>query len=74
MDYVGMINDINEQLLDKGIKSIYSLIANNIGIDAIENIMSNNTSLYQNLSLNEKNKLKEYLSGLILQKQLLGIN
>ena len=74
MNYVEVINDINKQLIDKGINSIYVLIANNIGIDAIESIISKNASLYKRLSLSDKAKFKNYLNGLIIQSQLLGIN
>lgn len=71
MDYVALINKINEELNESGIKSVYTLIANNIEIDVITNLIEKNTKEYNKLNANEKALLTKYIKGLSLERKLL---
>ncbi|MBR1376982.1 MAG: hypothetical protein IJ565_04130 [Bacilli bacterium] len=73
MNYIEVINKINEELTINGVKTIYTLIANDIDIDVIENLIEKNTREYNNLTDNEKEDLIKYLKGLRLEGKLLSI-
>ena len=73
MSYVTLIEKINIELKNKGIKPIYFLIANDFAIDEIKGLI-NRTETYSNLTESEKNKLLEYLKSLQLQNKLILMN
>ncbi len=74
MNYANLIEILNTQLCDNGIKSIYTLIANDVDIDTIEKIICKNTLEYQKMSSKEKQDFSRYLKTLILETKLLSIN
>lgn len=71
MNYVELINKMNEELSENGIKSIYVLIANNIELDVITNLVEKNTKEYNKLTSKQKDDFVKYIKGLSLQKKLL---
>ena len=73
MDYVEIINKINQELETKGVNTIYTLIANDIDIKVIQTLIEKNASEYNKLSNKEKNDLEKYLKGLILENKLISI-
>lgn len=73
MNYIKLINKINEELEEKGVKSIYDLVASNIDINVIRSIMEKNTKEFCKLDNNEKKNLISYIKGLSLQSKLIGI-
>ncbi len=74
MNYVKLVDVLNEELNKKGINPIYTLIANNTSIDVIESLMIKNTIEYNQLSEKDKKGLINFIKGLIFEKKLLGIN
>ena len=70
MSYIAVIEKINIELKNKGVKPIYFLIANNITIEEIKGLM-HSTDTYNNLTACEKNKLLKYLKSLQLQNKLI---
>ena len=73
MDYVEIINKINQELETKGVNTIYTLIANDIDIKVIQTLIEKNASEYNKLSNKEKSDLEKYLKGLILENKLISI-
>ena len=71
MNYIEIIDKINEELNASGVKSIYTLIANNIDVTTIATLMEKNTKEYNNLSKNQKDSLINYIKGLKLQSAVL---
>ena len=71
MNYVEIIDKINIELNASGVKSIYTLIANNIDVTTITTLMEKNTKEYNNLSKNQKDSLINYIKGLKLQSSIL---
>ena len=71
MNFVELINKMNDELTANGIKSIYTLIANNIDIEVITNLIEKNTNEYNNLTEKEKKEFIKYIKGLRLESQLL---
>ncbi len=71
MNYIEIIDKINEELNASGVKSIYTLIANNIDVTTITTLMEKNTKEYNNLSKNQKDSLINYIKGLKLQSAVL---
>ena len=71
MNYIEIIDKINEELNASGVKSIYTLIANNIDVTTIATLMEKNTKEYNNLSKNQKDSLINYIKGLKLQSSVL---
>ena len=73
MNYVKLINKINEELKANGVKSVYDLVASNIDINVIKSIIEKNTSEFGKLNSKEKNSLISYIKSLSLQSKLIGI-
>ncbi len=71
MNYVEIIDKINVELNASGVKSIYTLIANNIDVTTITTLMEKNTKEYNNLSKLQKDNLIKYIKGLKLQSSVL---
>lgn len=71
MNYIEIIDKINVELNASGVKSIYTLIANNIDVTTITTLMEKNTKEYNNLSKNQKDSLINYIKGLKLQSAVL---
>ncbi len=71
MNYVEIIDKINVELNASGVKSIYTLIANNIDVATITTLMEKNTKEYNNLSRIQKDGLIKYIKGLKLQSSVL---
>mgnify|MGYP007069881641 CR=1 FL=1 len=71
MNYIEIIDRINAELNASGVKSIYTLIANNIDVTTIANLMEKNTKEYNNLSKIQKDSLIKYIKGLKLQSSVL---
>ena len=71
MNYVEIIDKINVELNASGVKSIYTLIANNIDLTTITNLMEKNTKEYNNLSKYQQDSLIKYIKGLKLQSSVL---
>ena len=73
MNYVEVIEKINKELESNGVNTIYALIANNIEINIIENIISKNASEYGKLTALEKKDLCRYIKSLKAQSRLIGL-
>lgn len=73
MNYVEVIDKINKELESNGVNTIYALIANNIEINVIENIIEKNASAYGELTSLEKKDLCRYIKGLKAQSKLIGL-
>lgn len=71
MNYIEIINKINDELSQKGVKSIYTLIANNIDVNTITSLMEKNAKEYNNLTKEQKDNLIKYIKGLKLQSSVL---
>ena len=71
MNYIEIIDKINVELNASGVKSVYTLIANNIDVTTIATLMEKNTKEYNNLSKNQKDSLINYIKGLKLQSSVL---
>ncbi len=71
MDYRKVIEKINEELTNNGVKSIYALLTNNIDIEVIKNLMIKNTKEYNDLTISEQKKFINYLKELKLETQLI---
>ena len=71
MNYIEIIDKINVELNASGVKSVYTLIANNIDVTTIATLMEKNTKEYNNLSKNQKDSLINYIKGLKLQSAVL---
>lgn len=71
MQYSEIINKINKELESNGVNSLYTLIANDIEINIIKNLMTKNTNTYNALSKDDQNKLIKYLNGLKQESKLI---
>ena len=71
MDYRKVIEKINEELTNNGVKSIYALLTNNIDIEVIKNLIIKNTKEYNDLTISEQKKFINYLKELKLETQLI---
>jgi len=71
MNYIELIEKINNELSTNGVKSLYTLIANNIDIEVITSLMMKKTNEYNNLTNAEQKALIKYLKNLKLESQLL---
>ena len=71
MNYIETINKINDELSEKGVKSIYTLIANNIDVNTITSLMEKNAKEYNSLTKEQKDNLINYIKGLKLQSSIL---
>lgn len=71
MNYIETINKINDELSKKGVKSIYTLIANNIDVNTITSLMEKNAKEYNSLTKEQKDNLINYIKGLKLQSSIL---
>ena len=71
MNYIETINKINDELREKGVKSIYTLIANNIDVNTITSLMEKNAKEYNSLTKEQKDNLINYIKGLKLQSSIL---
>lgn len=71
MNYIETINKINDELSKKGVKSIYTLIANNIDVNTITSLMEKNAKEYNSLTKEQKDNLIKYIKGLKLQSSIL---
>lgn len=73
MDYVKLVETINNELEANGINTIYTLLTNNVSIDTIEDLMINNTKEYHKLTDQERKGFQVYLKTLKGQCKLLSI-
>ena len=73
MDYVKLVETINAELEANGIKTIYTLITNNVSIDTIESLMINHTKEYHKLTDNERRGFQAYLKTLRSECKLFSI-
>lgn len=73
MNYSKLIEKINAELEANGINTIYALITNNVSIDTIEDLVSNNTKEYHKLTATEKKGFQTYLKTLRSECKLLSI-
>lgn len=68
---IEVINKLNNELEKSGIKSIYTLITNDVDVDVIVRLIEKNTSSYNQLGDDTKAELVKYLKGLKLESKLI---
>lgn len=71
MDFIKITNQINKELIENGLNTIYSMIASNISSEELTNLIETNTKEYNNLSKNDQIKYNNYLKGLIIQSKII---